>query len=321
MPEDNKIYDIAIVGNGPSGLSASIYASRYKLSNIIFGKTIGGTISEAHKVCNYPGITDISGLDLGMRFFQQAKDLGGEYSTEQIVDLKKENNIFKLSTDNGKEYLSKTVVMSIGSNRSKLNLKEEDKYLGKGLSYCATCDSMFFRNKTVAIIGGSNAATMAASMLSDVAKEVYIIYRGTELKGEPMWIDVVTKKDNIKIIYTTIVIGIEGETHVERVKLSRPYNGSEYLNVDGIFVEIGSEPNVDLANKLNLELEDGLIKVNVDQSTSVEGIWAAGDCTTGSNRFRQVVTAAAEGSIAANSIYSYLRRTGATTGALCPSGY
>ncbi|HBB64973.1 MAG: Thioredoxin reductase (TrxB-3) [candidate division WS6 bacterium GW2011_GWB1_33_6] len=321
MPEDNKIYDIAIVGNGPSGLSASIYASRYKLSNIIFGKTIGGTISEAHKVCNYPGITDISGLDLGMRFFQQAKDLGGEYSTEQIVDLKKENNIFKLSTDNGKEYLSKTVVMSIGSNRSKLNLKEEDKYLGKGLSYCATCDSMFFRNKTVAIIGGSNAATMAASMLSDVAKEVYIIYRGTELKGEPMWIDVVTKKDNIKIIYTTIVIGIEGETHVERVKLSRPYNGSEYLNVDGIFVEIGSEPNVDLANKLNLELEDGLIKVNVDQSTSVEGIWAAGDCTTGSNRFRQVVTAAAEGSIAANSIYSYLRRTGATTGVLCPSGY
>jgi len=321
MPEDNKIYDIAIVGNGPSGLSASIYASRYKLSNIIFGKTIGGTISEAHKVCNYPGITDISGLDLGMRFFQQAKDLGGEYSTEQIVDLKKENNVFKLSTDNGKEYLSKTVVMSIGSNRSKLNLKEEDKYLGKGLSYCATCDSMFFRNKTVAIIGGSNAATMAASMLSDVAKEVYIIYRGTELKGEPMWIDVVTKKDNIKIIYTTIVIGIEGETHVERVKLSRPYNGSEYLNVDGIFVEIGSEPNVDLANKLNLELEDGLIKVNVDQSTSVEGIWAAGDCTTGSNRFRQVVTAAAEGSIAANSIYSYLRRTGATTGVLCPSGY
>jgi thioredoxin reductase (NADPH) len=310
MPDTiNKIYDIAIVGGGPAGFSASIYASRYKLSNIVFGKMIGGTISEAHKVCNYPGVSDISGYDLGMKFYEQAKELGGEHSSEHIMDITKEGDIFKLITDTQKEYVAKTVILGIGTNRNRLNIQGEEKFLGKGISYCATCDAMFYKDKTIAVVGGSNAATMAASLLSDVAKKVYIIYRGTELKGEPMWIDQVVKKENVEIIYTTIVIGLEGNETLERIKLSREYKGSEYLDVDGLFVEIGSVPNVDLANKLGLELDNmKYIKVNEDQSTSLEGVWAAGDCTSASNRFRQVVTAASEGSIAANSIYSYLKK-------------
>ena len=310
MSEHNeKIYDIAIVGSGPAGFSASTYASRYKLSNIVFGKLLGGTISEAHKVCNYPGVSDISGLDLGMNFYNQAKDLGGEFKSEQITDIKKQNDTFVLTSDNGNTYVSKTVILGIGTNRNKLNLKNEDFYLGKGLSYCATCDAMFYKEKRVAVVGGSNAAVMAASMLSDIAKQVYIIYRGTELRGEPVWIDEVMKKPNIEIIFTTVLIGLEGEQKLERVKLSRAFNGQETFDVDGLFVEIGSEPNVDLANKLGLELDDKkYIKVNSDQSTNMPGVWAAGDCTSASNRFRQVITAASEGAIAANSIFTALKK-------------
>ncbi len=309
MPDTlNKIYDIAIVGSGPAGFAASIYASRYKLSNIVFGKLLGGTISEAHKVCNYPGVSDISGYDLGVKFYEQAKDLGGEYLPEHVIDIQKLDDKFKLITDKQKEYFAKTVILGIGTNRNKLNLENEDKFLGKGVSYCATCDAMFFKDKIVTVVGGSNAATMAASMLSDIAKKVYLIYRGTELKGEPMWIEQVEAKENIEIIYTTVLIGLEGEEKLEKIKLSRPYNGSEYLDTDGVFVEIGSVPNVDLANKLGLELDDKkYIKVNEDQSTSLEGVWAAGDCTSASNRFRQVITAASEGSIAANAIFGYLK--------------
>lgn len=310
MPDQlNKIYDIAIVGSGPAGFSASIYASRYKLSNIVFGKLLGGTISEAHKVCNYPGVSDISGYDLGVKFYEQAKELGGEYSAEHVLDIKKEGDIFRLITDKQKEYIARTVILGIGTNRNKLNLENEEKFLGKGVSYCATCDAMFFKDKVVVVVGGSNAATMAASMLSDIAKKVYIIYRGTELRGEPMWIEQVEAKENIEIIYTTIVIGLEGEEKLERIKLSRPHNNSEYIETDGVFVEIGSVPNVDLANKLGLELDESkYIKVNEDQTTSLEGVWAAGDCTSASNRFRQVLTAASEGSIAANSIFGYLKQ-------------
>lgn len=305
---ESEIYDIAIVGSGPAGLTASIYASRYRLKNIVFGKLLGGTITEAHKVCNYPGLKDISGIDLGMNFYEQAKGCGGEYKAESIVDIKKENDIFNLTSDTGAIYQSKTVILALGTNRNKLNLKNEDYYLGKGLSYCATCDAMFYRDKTVAVVGGSNAATMAASMLSDIAKKVYIIYRGTELRGDQVWVDEVKGKKNIEIIYTTIVIGLEGENRLEKIKLSRAYNNSEYLDVDGVFVEIGSEPNVDLANKLGLDLDEKrYIKVSKEQSTSIKGVWAAGDCTDASNGFNQVITAAGEGAVASNAIFSYLK--------------
>jgi thioredoxin reductase (NADPH) len=305
-----NIYDIAIIGSGPAGLSASIYASRYRLKNIVFGKQIGGTIADAHKVCNYPGVSDVTGLELGTKMYQQAKKQGSETSFESIVDIKKENNVFKLITDSKKEYLAKTVIIATGTKRNKLAIPNEDKYLGKGVSYCATCDAMFYKDKIVGIIGGSNAATMAATMLSDIAKQVYIIYRGKELRGEPAWIEDVEKKKNITILFETIVVGLEGVDRLERVQLSKTYKNSPYLDVDGVFVEIGSEPNIDLPIKLGLDLDEKhYIKVKDDQSTSMEGIWAAGDCTTGSNGFRQVVTAVGEGGVAANSVYCYLKKS------------
>ena len=304
------IYDVAIVGSGPAGYSASIYLSRYKLSNIIFGKMIGGTISEAHKVCNYPGVCDVSGLELGMKFQEQATDQGAEIAVESVTDIKKENDLFNLFTDKGNNYLAKTVILATGTDRNKLAIPKEDQYVGKGLSYCATCDAMFYKNKKVGVVGGSNAATMAATMLADIASEVYIIYRGTELKGEPAWIEQVLQKENVKTIFQTLVTDLEGEPRLQRVKLSKAYNDSDYLDLDGLFVEIGSEPNITLPLKLNLALDkQNYIEVDQRQATSMDGVWAAGDCTTNSNKFKQVVTAVSEGAVAANSIYCHLKQS------------
>lgn len=304
------MYDIAIIGTGPAGLSASIYASRYRLKNIVFGKMIGGTISEAHKVCNYPGIPGVTGLELGQKMLNHAKEEGGEIVFESIADLKKEGKEFKIVTDSGKEYRAKTVILATGTKRNKLSIPNEDKYLGRGVSYCATCDAMFYKDKVVGVVGGSNAATMAATMLADVAKEVYIIYRGKELRGEPAWIEDVNKRDNVIVLLETLVIGMEGTDRLEKVRLSKEYNNSNELLLDGLFIEIGSEPNATLPLQLGLDLDEKqYIKVDGKQSTSIEGIWAAGDCTTNSNMFQQVVTAVGEGAIAANSIYCYLKES------------
>lgn len=302
-------YDVAIIGSGPAAYSASIYASRYRLSNIIIGKIVGGTISEAHKVCNYPGLPDISGIELGQKFEAQAKDLGAEVAYESVTDIKKVNDIFHVYTDRNKEYEAKTVLLTTGTERNKLMLPDENKYLGKGLSYCVTCDAMFYKDKIVAVIGGKNAAIMGASLLSDIAKKVYLIYRGTELLGEPMWVHQLTQRSNVEVILKTLPIGLEGEPRLQRVKLSQPHNGNEYIDVDGIFIEIGSEPNAVLCNQLNIDVDEKkYIKVDQTQATNVDGVWAAGDCTTNSNGLRQVITAVSEGGIAANAIYTYLTK-------------
>lgn len=305
---DTNIYDMAIIGSGPAGFSASIYASRYRLSNVIFGKVIGGTMTEAHKICNYPGIPDLSGLDLAYKMYEQAKSEGCVFVQESIKDIKQENGIFKLITDGGQEYQAKTVIFSIGTERNKLVIPNEDKYIGKGLSYCSTCDAMFYKDKIVGIVGGSSAATMSATMLSEIAKEIYIIYRGEALRGEPAWIEQATNKDNVKVLYETVVTELSGEDRLEKVRLSKPYNSSEYLELDGLFVEIGSEPNKDLPTKIGLTLDEkGYIVVNQKQETNIKGIWAAGDCTTNSNRFNQVITACSEGAVASNAIFEYLK--------------
>ncbi len=306
----NNIYDLVIIGSGPAGLSASIYASRYRLNNIVFGKMPGGTIVDAHKVCNYPGLSDISGLELGQKMYEQIKEEGAEFSMESVVDIKKKDGKFKLLTDTEKEYLAKTVILATGTKRNKLAIPDEDKYLGKGVSYCATCDAMLYKDKTVGVVGGSNAATMAATMLSDIAKKVYIIYRKDKLRGEPAWIEKVEKKENIEVVFMTVVVGIEGDGKLERVKLSKEYKGTKELELDGLFIEIGSEPNVILPVKLGIELDEKhYVVVDEKQATSTEGIWAAGDCTTNSNKFQQVVTAVGEGAVAANSVYCYLKNS------------
>jgi thioredoxin reductase (NADPH) len=301
------MYDVAIIGSGPAGYSAGIYACRYQLKSVIFGKMIGGTMSEAHEICNYPGFPNIPGLDLSTKMFEHAKSTGCDFKFESVTDIKKENGFFTLKTDSEKEYQAKTVLLTVGTERAKLKIPNEDKFLGKGVSYCATCDANFYKDKLVAVIGGSSAATMAAVLLSDIAKRVYIIYRGKELRGDPTWKKQALSKDNIEVLYQSVVTGLLGEEKLESVQLNKDYNGSNVLPVDGLFVEIGSEPNQDLPHKIGIDLtKEGYIKVDQAQRTNIEGIWAAGDCTTNSNRLEQVITAAAEGAIASDDIYRYL---------------
>ena len=215
--------DLAIIGSGPAGYTASIYASRYKLNNIVFGKSMGGTIADAHKVCNYPGYEEISGFDLGMKFSEQAKNLGGISKQESVEKVeKKDNGMFEITTDKD-TYEAKGVILATGTKRSKLMLPGEDKYLGKGVSYCATCDAMFFREKTVAVIGGSDAATTAALLLSETSKQVYIIYRKDELRGDPTWVETVKNTPNIEVIYKTVVTGLNGNDKLESLNLSSEY--------------------------------------------------------------------------------------------------
>ena len=303
-----NIFDVAIVGSGPAGYSASVYASRYNLRNVVFGKLPGGTISEAHKVCNYLAFEEITGLELSDRFSSHAKNFGAEIQNKSVVDIKKVGDIFKIYTESDNIFEAKSVILATGTKRKKLAIPDEDKYIGKGVSYCATCDSNFFKEKMVAVVGGSNAATTAALLLSEVATHVYIIYRKDALRGDQKWVEAVLQNKKIEVIYNTLVIGLKGNGKLEGITLDTEFNRGKLLKVDGLFIEIGSEPNGDLPLKLGLKTDEvGYIKTKEDQSTNIEGIWAAGDMTTNSNRFQQVVTAVSEGAIAANSVYQYLK--------------
>lgn len=302
---------LAIIGSGPAGYTAGIYASRYKLSNVVFGKTLGGTISEAHKVCNYPGFKEITGFNLGAKLSEQAKEVGSVLKIESVQNVvKQDDDSFVVTTDK-EEYLAQTVILATGTKRSKLMLPGEDDYVGKGVSYCATCDALFYKDKTVAVIGGSDSATTAALLLAESCEKVYIIYRKDELRGDPTWVEAVEKDPKIEVIYQTVVTELKGESTLSSIVLNKEFDGSKEILVSGLFIEIGSEPNIDISMKLGLDLtEKGYIKTNQEQSTNIEGIWAAGDITTNSNGFQQVVTACSEGAIAANSVYMHLKSRG-----------
>jgi len=303
-----KIYDVAIVGSGPAGYSASIYASRYNLSNVVFGKLPGGTISEAHKVCNYPGFPEITGFELAENFSRHAKEFGAVMEMKSVVDIKKERDVFNIFTDTDTVFKARSIILATGTKRRKLAIPNEDKYLGRGVSYCATCDSNFFKEKIVAVVGGSNAATTSALLLSEVAKRVYIIYRRNALRGDQKWVETVLKNEKIEVIYNTLVVGLNGNDKLEEIILNKEFNGTRSIKVDGLFIQIGSEPNASLPLQLGLDTDkEGYIKVGEDQSTSIKGIFASGDITTNSNKFQQVVTAVSEGAIAANSAYKYVR--------------
>ena len=302
------IYDIIIIGAGPAGLTASIYASRYKLSNLAIGKLIGGTITYAHKVENFPGVPSISGTELGQKMAQQAKELGAEILIDGVKEIQKKE-IFKVITESGKEFSARTIIITTGTERRKLNIPGEKEYLGKGVSYCTTCDAPFFKDKIVVLVGGSNAACSGALHLADYAKKVFLIYRKNELRAEPVWVEEVKNNPKIEIVYATNLTEILGEGQkVVGVKLDVPYNGSELLKADGVFIEVGGIPASQLIKSLGITVnENDYIKVDERMRTNIEGIFAAGDVTTGCLVLSQAITASAHGAVASNSVFEYLK--------------
>ncbi len=303
-----KRCDLIIIGGGPAGYTASLYTSRFKLKHLIISKLWGGMIAEAHKVGNYPSEAEISGLDLMEKMKKQVKKFDPGMITDEVEYLKKENDYFLITTKSGQEFRGKTVLLATGSRRRKLQLSKEEKFIGRGISYCATCDAMFYQNKVVGVIGGSDAATTASLYLAEVAEKVCQLYRGSELKGDSVWIEQAKKNPKIEIIYNIEIKELLGDDCLQGIKMSRPYKGKDVLNLDGLFVEIGSVPNTLLSAQLGLKVDNhGYIETQSDMSTSLPGVWSAGDITTGSNNFRQVITACAEGAIAAESISNFLR--------------
>ncbi len=295
-------YDLIIIGAGPAGLAAAVYAARYKLNTLVLSKETGGMINHAHEVGNWPGNKAISGTDLMNQWEEHAKSLEIPIELEECRDIKKleEDQGFII---NGK-YKTKTILLANGTSRRHLNVPGEKEFTGKGVSYCATCDAAFYKNMTAAVVGGNDSACSAAMILSEFADKVYIIYRKDKLRAEPSWIEQIEKNTKIEMIYNANVTEIKGDKFVTSVVLD---NGNE-LKLDGLFIEIGSVPSTFLAEQLDIELDkEHYIKVDEKQETNILGVYASGDITTNSNKFKQVITAAAEGALAVHSIYEFIK--------------
>ena len=216
---------------------------------------------------------------------------------------------FSAELENGESIKSKAVLLATGTKRRKLNIPGEKEFFGKGVSYCATCDGFFYKNKTVAVIGGSNSAAGAALYLANICQKVFIIYRKSELRAEPFWVDLIKKNEKIEVIYNTNITEILGEEKLQKVKLDKENNGKDELEIEGLFIEAGSDPDIGYADDLGVETDEGgYVKIKSDCSTSAPGVWSAGDITDGSDKFRQVITAAAEGAIAVRSVFNWLKK-------------
>jgi thioredoxin reductase (NADPH) len=303
-----NVYDLIIIGAGPAGLSASIYASRYKLNHLIFGVESGGQMSEIYDLENWPGNTKISGADLISKFLAHVENYGVKIKKESVLSIKKdEGGNFEIETSRGK-YFSRSLILAMGAKYRKMNIPGEKEFTGRGVSYCATCDAMFFREKTVCVVGGGNSAGVVALELADFAKKVYLICKEERLSAEPVWLEKIANNSKIEIIKNTGVLEIKGENKVEKIVLDNVYNDQNNLATDGVFIEVGTEPGVELARRIGVETdEQDYIRVKEDMSTNVAGIFASGDITTGSNKFRQILTASSEGAIAASSVYKKLK--------------
>ncbi len=298
-----EFYDVVIVGAGPAGLTAGVYAARYKLKTLIIGELPGGLISEAYEVCDFPTYEKILGMELSNKMIDQVKKNGVEIKPERVESIEKENDLFKIKTYS-EEYQAKKVILAIGTERRKLNALGEIKFIGKGVSYCATCDAPFYKGKVVAVVGGSDASLTAALLLAEYAKKVYIIYRRDKFfRAMPAWIEQVRKNKKIEPIFKANIKEIYGKEFVEGVKLDTLKD----LKLDGVFIEIGSVPEKKLSEKLGLKTEDGYVVVNKRQETNIKGIYAAGDITN--NPLKQAVTACGEGAVAASSVFEDIKMT------------
>jgi len=311
MQEKNTPHKLIIIGGGPAGLTASIYASRYKIPHLIISPVFGGAAKEAHQIENWPGIKQIKGSELAELMFTHAKSYNPETLEESAKKIEKTDFGFQLSTSGGKDLNTLSVIFAGGTQHRRLSIPGEQELLGRGVSYCATCDGTFFKDKTIAVIGGANSAIMAAMELSEHVSKLYLIFRGPELKGEPIWIDRVKENKKIVLVPMTNLTRIVGTNKVEKIELDVPFEGNKEIILDGVFIEIGVSPLIDILKNLSIKLDQiGNIEINSEGKTNIEGLFAAGDATSGSGGFRQVITASAEGAISAKSSFEFLKGKG-----------
>ena len=311
------VWDTIVVGVGSAGMAAAIYAARFNLKVLVIGKEVGGLLNDSHNVENYPGYKSISGLDLMMKFKEHMDNLDVPFKdewVEQAETCNPENpkeRCFKLTTKDGNgeqhEYKCRTLIITTGARHKKLNAKGEEDLSGKGVSYCATCDAAFFKDVPVAIVGGGDSAAIAGNLLREFASKVYVLVRSDEMRAEPINKKRLEDSDKVEILYETEVEEILGENEVEGVKLTKEYNGSDTLELQGVFIEIGQIMNSDIGKQLGCELTDrGEIIINDKSETNVQGVFAAGD--VGNREYKQALTGAAEGAVAAFGCYALIQK-------------
>ncbi|HIQ03813.1 MAG TPA: FAD-binding protein [Desulfurococcales archaeon] len=298
-------YDVIVVGGGPAGITAAIYLARYLLKTLLITKSIGGKILHTYIVENYPGFKSIESYKLIKYFEEHIRSYNVPILIDEVTDIVKHNQLFKVSTRNNGEFVSKAVILAIGVEKRRLNVPGEKEFIGKGVSYCAVCDAPLFKGKEVAVIGGGDSAVTSALLLSRYATKVYLICKESKLIAQPILIERLKKTKNIYIILNDEVIEINGRDRVECIKLK----SGRALGVSGVFIEVGLEPPIEFLRKLGLKLtSEGYVEVKPDQSTNIAGLFAAGDITNACNNFKQIITAAAQGAIAAKSAYEYLQQ-------------
>ncbi len=297
--------DIIIIGAGTAGLSAAIYALRAGKSVLIFeGLSVGGQIINTPDVENYPGIAHTSGFEFANGLFEQAKSFGAELKREAVKELIDEGAVKRVKTDKG-EYEAKAVILATGAKNRPLGLEREQEMVGRGVSYCATCDGMFYRGKDVAVAGGGNTALEDAQFLSGYCNHVYLIHRRDAFRGDQKNVSLLQARDNVEFILNANVTALEGEKRVEGVTVTDKFSGeTRTLAVSGLFIAVGQMPaNEAFANVVKLD-DKGYIVADESCTTGTPGIFAAGDCRT--KEVRQLTTAAADGAVAALAAGKYI---------------
>lgn len=320
-----ELYDTIIIGAGAAGMSASIYCARYKLDHLIFGEVIGGQFVDAVTIENYPGFASISGLDLAQAFKKHVESYGVKIRPEKVIKAVRKNSHFIVTierqrncgdsrseartTGKGESFEARALIIATGRKHRRLDVPGEAKFLGKGVSYCATCDAPLFRGKSVAVAGGGDTAIAAAIHAAAFAKKVYLIHRRDQYRAEPLWIERLKTLKNVEEVLARQVREIKGKRSVEEVVLDQPFKGKKTLKVQGVLVEIGFDPVSELADQLGVELDERrCIQINPDHSTNIPGVFAAGDIThlPGGISLNQIVNSTGEGAGAAAAAYQYL---------------
>ncbi len=307
------MYDLIIIGSGPAGLSAAVYAKRAGLNMLIIEKNpvSGGQIIDTYEVDNYLGIPGVNGFDLAMKFREHADKLGAEFADGTVTGIEcvekgsdTKAPVYKIKTDSG-DYETHTVILATGAHHSKLGISGEEEYIGKGVSYCATCDGAFYRGKVTAVNGGGDVAVEDAIFLSRFAEKVYLIHRRDELRAAKILQDELFGIKNIEVIWDSVVKEIRGEDKVNRLLIENVNNKKEKeLSVDGIFVAIGIHPSTDVFADIVKCDENGYVIAGEDGATNTPGIFVAGDSRK--KRLRQVVTAVADGANTVTSVQDFL---------------
>ena len=301
-----EIYDLAILGAGPAGICAAIYATRGKLNTLGLEKKFvqGGQIVDTYEVDNYPGLPGITGLDLGETMVNHAEKLGIKPKREPVLSIEEENGLKVIRTKKNR-YMAKAVILACGAAHRQLGIPGEEELSGMGVSYCATCDGAFFQDGTVAVVGGGNVAVEDAILLSRTCKKVYLVHRRDDLRADKVLQDKLFKCANVEMVWDSVPTVIEGTDKVEDIKVHNvKTDEGKTIAVDGVFIAVGILPNTEKFKGLVDLDESGYIIAGEDGVTSTPGIFAAGDIRT--KNLRQVVTAVADGANAVASVQRYL---------------